>query len=106
MHIAFCVKLPFVKYIADMLGYNGPVPLKQAAHLTLRQPYGLIGKEHIHLYYPVLGLVYYNLVIHKLIKTSASVSVRNKVTLCEPTSEAELNIFRESVTNHLVQNYI
>ena len=37
-------------------------------------------------------------------KTSAPVSVRNKVTLCEPTSEAELNIFRESVTNHLIQN--
>ena len=102
MHIACCVKLPLVKYIVNVLGYNRPVPLEQAAHLTLRQPNSLIGKEDIYLDDAVLGLVYYNFVVHAL-RTSASGSVRNKVTLCEPTSEAELKVFRESVTNHIVQ---
>lgn len=43
------------------------------------------------------------LLAHAFIKTSAPGSVRNKVTLCEPTSEAELKVFRESVTNHIAQ---
>lgn len=41
---------------------------------------------------------------HDHLKTSAPGSVSNKVTLCEPTSEAELNIFPESVTNHAHKN--
>lgn len=103
MQIAFFDKLPFLEYIADMAGDYTYISLKQFAHLALGQPYGLIGKKDIHLDNSILGPVYYNLVIHNRIKTSAPVSVRNKVTLCEPTSEAELNIFRESVTNHLMQ---
>lgn len=100
MHIAFCVEFPLVKNIIDVLGYNSSIPLEQIAHLSLGQPYGFIGKKNIQLYYAVLGFVYYNLIIHKLIKTSATGSVRNKVTLCGPTSEAESISFRESVTNH------
>lgn len=37
---------------------------------------------------------------NRLIKTSATVSCLYKVTLRDTTSVAELNIFRESVTNH------
>lgn len=44
--------------------------------------------------------IYYNFIIHNLMKIPATVSVRNKVTLCEPISEAESISSRESVTNH------
>ncbi len=104
MQIAFLRKLSIMKYVADMSGYNTYIPLKQFAHLALCKPDGLIGKEDIYLYNAVLGLVYYNFVIHNHIKTSATVSCRDKVTLRDITSVAELNIFRESVTNHLIQS--
>ena len=104
MQIAFLRKLSIMKYVTDMSGYNTYIPLKQFAHLALCKPDGLIGKEDIYLYNAVLGLVYYNFVIHNHIKTSATVSCRDKVTLRDITSVAELNIFRESVTNHLIQS--
>lgn len=54
------------------------------------------------------GFYYYNFLAHSLLITSATVSCLYNVTLRGTTSAAELNIFRESVTNHnanVVRNY-
>ena len=98
------VKFALVKNITYMSGNNRLVPLKQRGHLVLGKPDSLISKEDIDLYNAVLRFVYYNFVIHSQQKTSATVSCLYKVTLRDITSATELNIFCESVTNHLMQS--
>ena len=50
------------------------------------------------------GFYNYSLFTHIITKTSATVSCLYKVTLRDTASATELNTFRESVTNHLMQS--